>query len=106
MNNKVSYLQELVFFVSIYCGDWVHTAVMMRLPNSLDVRGGGEFPSAYDFCPGKLKVGEPRESKATKISKKPTGNPKKYFECNYPRVWLKCDSSLKGCNHCKVGAQD
>ena len=60
MNNKVSYLQELVSFVSIYCGDWVHTAVMMRLPNPLDVRGG-EFPSAYDFCPGKLKVGEPRE---------------------------------------------
>ena len=68
---------------------------MMRLPNSLDVRGGGEFPSAYDFCPGKLKVGEPRESKATKKSKKPTGNPKKYLECNYTRVWLKCDSSLK-----------
>ena len=43
---------------------------MMRLPNPLDVRGG-EFPSAYDFCPGKLKVGEPRESKATKISKNP-----------------------------------
>ena len=40
MNNKVSYLQELVSFVSIYCGDWVHTAVMMRLPNPLDVRGG------------------------------------------------------------------
>ena len=44
---------------------------MMRLPNSLEVRGGGKFPSAYDFCPGKLKVGEPRESKATKISKNP-----------------------------------
>ena len=67
---------------------------MMRLPNPLDVRGG-EFPSAYDFCPGKLKVGEPRESKAKKKSKKPTGNPKKYLECNITRVCLKCHSSLK-----------
>ena len=29
------------FFLSFsYCGDWVHTAVMMRLPNPLDVRKG------------------------------------------------------------------
>ena len=58
---------------------------MMRLPNSLEVRGGGEFPPAYDFCPGKLKVGEPREILSEEKTMNPTGNPKKYLECDVTR---------------------
>ena len=70
MNNKVSYLQELVSFVSIYCGDWVHTAVMMRLPNPLDVRGG-EFPSAYDFVQENSRWVSSGNSKAKKNERNP-----------------------------------
>ena len=66
------------FLFSAYCGDWVHTAVMMRLPNPLDVRGENSFRSRT--CPGKLKVGEPREILSEEKTMNPTGNPKKYLE--------------------------
>ena len=73
------------FFLSFsYCGDWVHTAVMMRLPNPLDVRGENSLRS-MTFVQGNSRWVSPGKSRAKKKSMKPTGNPKKYLECDVTR---------------------
>ena len=57
---------------------------MKRLPNPLDVRGENSFRSRT--CPGKLKVGKPREILSEEKTMNPTGNPKKYLECDVTRA--------------------